>query len=75
MENMIKPKEKEIPSDGTREIFGRIGKKESFENLVKEASSAFSTSVTAKALLDCERQAELIRDKMTMQSRCLTRLL
>jgi len=75
MEKMIRNKEKEVPSERTQKIFGIIGKKENFQNLVNDASSTFSAGVTAKALSNYERQAEIIRDKMTMQSRCLTRLL
>ena len=75
MEKMNRNKEKEVSSDRTQKVFTIIGKKESLQNLVNEASSTFSTSVTAKALSNYERQAELIRDKMTVQSRCLTRLL
>jgi len=74
MENMIKPKEKEVSSKGTRGIFGIIRNKENFQNSIK-ASLAFSTGEMTKELRDYERQAELIRDKAMAQSRCLTRLL
>ena len=72
MENIIKPKEKEVPSDRTRKFFGIIRNKEKFQNPV-EAPLAFSTSKMTKELLNYKKQAELTRDKAIMQSRCLTR--
>lgn len=73
MENIIKPKEKEVISNKTRRIFGIIRNRENFQNSV-EASLAFSTGEMAKAFPDL-RQAQLTKDKAMIQSRCLTRLL
>lgn len=74
MECIIKPKEKEMSLDRTQKIFGIIKSKRNFQSLV-EKSLAFSTDRMTKTLLDSEKQAELIRDKTMIQSRCLTRLL
>lgn len=74
MENIIKPKEKEVIANKTRRICGIIRNRENFQNSV-EASLAFSTGEMAKAFKDFERQAQLTKDKAIIQSRCLTRLL
>jgi len=73
MGNIIKPKEKEVFSDGTRKIFSMVRNGESFQNF--EASLTFSTGEMTKELLNCKKRAELGRDKALIESRCLTRLL
>jgi len=74
MENVVKPKEKEVTSNRTRKIFSMIKNKENPQNLI-EASLTLSTSEMAKTLLNYRREEELARDKSIMQSRFLTRLL
>jgi hypothetical protein len=73
MENITKPKEKEVIANKTRRIFGIVRNRENFQNSVK-ASLAFSTGEMAKAFPDL-RQAQLTKDKAIIQSHCMTRLL
>jgi hypothetical protein len=74
MENIIKPKEKEVSSDRTGKIFGIIRKKENFQNSL-ETSLTFSTSEMTKELRNYEIETDLIRAKALAQTRCLTKLL
>jgi len=77
MKEIIKPKEKEVSSDGTRKIFGIIRNKEKFQNSV-ETPLTFSTGEMTKELRNYEIEAELMRARammQVMQNRCLTRLL